>query len=1093
MSISFSFDIGHSSIGWAALKVDSTEPEVLGCGVVAFQPKDCQNQKRAGFRRQRRHIAATRNRIKRLEAFLQKAGVLSAADVTYCRENPHPWPWLLAAQVLRGERKLEERELWAIIRWYAHNRGYDGNALWAGEDADKDDIKKVKAARDLMEEHKTNTMCETVCVFLDADPTSTANPNLKKYFKGENVAFPRSTVIAEMRKILKTHVGELANITEPFIKALLDDWKCSKVAGFDAKLPQRYFGGLLFGQLKPRFENRIIPKCRLTGEKTPSKHSREFYRYRWAMFMNNLRVASDQGLPPRPLRVAERCALDKIMHEKGYLIKSDLTKALKKSLKLEPVNLEAMLLVPEMENALTLDPALREVSGNKHLKKVWPLVPDERKRVFLNQLFHSRNFRGKPPSIGQWKIRLAEDGAAIEKFDEVFPEIFEAESEKLAKKNLTLTQQEFLDRPIHLSKRASGRAPYTRKKLLDAVACVMRDEDPRSHGGPLEETEEARSRQQNESIDRNSNNHLVRHRLKIFTRTLDDLVKRYANDDPASVAWVGVEVIRDLVQFSGKTEKEKAKILSDQLSHHRKIVKILEEKRESTGGNWEINIGLIHKVRIADDMGWKCPYTGNDYNLNNIIHGKVELDHIIPYSKRPTNALHALTLTFPEVNRQKGARTALEYIEDPQNEPPHSPNQFKKFVENLKKKNGPSKDDEMRCRKRKIALLTPHYEKYGKGAGTNEADEGEVVDGFTEGSLSQTSYLNKLAVQETSRWFTECLGSEVNSPPVVQLPGSVTAATRRKWKLFGQLNEVCPETRNKAKADVRKITHLHHAIDAIAIGLAVHYFPKEDGRLHTLLSRRSIRNPDDQAYLKKKLGDLICFCNNGCWELRDLSPCVKEQISERLLEKKVVRHIPRTMRGLRVQENIWGVEGEDPDDDTKLRISMKSRGEDGKKSKSKNKSERKTKLLGYRPNEASEGKLKQLKGVLIVEYNFGVALDPEPKVISYQQVWKQISELKEANKGRPVRIIRNGDIIRIPRGQRYKGVWRVHSVKDKAIGPVLNLASPEFVNLERTLKMDRERESEDGNNPRAKEDVRLRTLLKDGLEILNCDYAGHVR
>ena len=192
MNIALSFDIGHSSIGWAVLKPNKDNSEILGCGTVVFPKEDCQNQQRAGFRRQRRHIAATRNRIRRLEAFLIHAGTLTPADVEYCRKHPHPWPWLLAAQVLVTKRQLDWRELWAVIRWYAHNRGYDGNALWAGEDSDPDDVKKVQAARKLMSDCQTSSMCETICQLMAIDPKSKDNPEIKYYFKGENADLSRS-------------------------------------------------------------------------------------------------------------------------------------------------------------------------------------------------------------------------------------------------------------------------------------------------------------------------------------------------------------------------------------------------------------------------------------------------------------------------------------------------------------------------------------------------------------------------------------------------------------------------------------------------------------------------------------------------------------------------------------------------------------------------------------------------------------------------------------------------------------------------------------------------------------------------------------
>ena len=263
MNIALSFDIGHSSIGWAVLKPDKEKSEILGCGAVVFPKEDCQNQQRAGFRRQRRHIAATRNRIKRLEAFLTHIGALTSEDVKYCRKHPHPWPWLLAAQVLVAKRQLDRRELWAVIRWYAHNRGYDGNVLWAGEGSDPDDVKKVQAAHKLMQDCQSQSMCETICKLMNINPRAPGNPEIKYYFKGENAAFPRDIVVTEIRKVLEQHVEVLDGISQDLIRILLSDWHGAKESGFNPRLPDRYFDGLLFGQMKPRFENRIIPKCRI--------------------------------------------------------------------------------------------------------------------------------------------------------------------------------------------------------------------------------------------------------------------------------------------------------------------------------------------------------------------------------------------------------------------------------------------------------------------------------------------------------------------------------------------------------------------------------------------------------------------------------------------------------------------------------------------------------------------------------------------------------------------------------------------------------------------------------------------------------------
>ncbi|HMO64391.1 MAG TPA: hypothetical protein PKE47_04055, partial [Verrucomicrobiota bacterium] len=64
-------------------------------------------------------------------------------------------------------------ELWNILRWYAHNRGYFAPP-WAnrGEDADADrdddevsDVEKVATAHAVMKDLNTRTMAETIAAY----------------------------------------------------------------------------------------------------------------------------------------------------------------------------------------------------------------------------------------------------------------------------------------------------------------------------------------------------------------------------------------------------------------------------------------------------------------------------------------------------------------------------------------------------------------------------------------------------------------------------------------------------------------------------------------------------------------------------------------------------------------------------------------------------------------------------------------------------------------------------------------------------------------------------------------------------------------
>lgn len=148
--LQLAFDVGHSSIGWAVLdtRIDQA-PALLGCGAVIFPADDCLASARRDYRRQRRHSRATRQRIERMENFLAalKLPGLEAIHSQHLQGKGNErgkgagfsYPWLHAARIL--EAKPDERrnhlltwsQLWDVLRWYAHNRGYDGNLRWSGD------------------------------------------------------------------------------------------------------------------------------------------------------------------------------------------------------------------------------------------------------------------------------------------------------------------------------------------------------------------------------------------------------------------------------------------------------------------------------------------------------------------------------------------------------------------------------------------------------------------------------------------------------------------------------------------------------------------------------------------------------------------------------------------------------------------------------------------------------------------------------------------------------------------------------------------------------------------------------------------------
>ena len=307
--LSFAFDIGHASIGWAVLDITQNQtPALKGCGTVLFPTDDCLASTRRQLRRQRRHIRSTRMRIARMKRLLAQLGVLSPAQLD---EPGGPWPWKLASRVHAGGQLLSWREMWDVLRWYAHNRGYDSNKKWSKrEDEDAEDTEKLANARKLMGDTHRETMAETITDFMfrpfpESKPYGPEMPALpffttKSRYKSQNCAFPREVVEKEVRRILEAHQGHLKGCDAALISVLMDDWRALPCEG--VKLPGRYHGGLLFGQLVPRFDNRIISTCPISGEKVPSRNCPEFLNFRWAMQLANVQVARFGEHKLSPLR-----------------------------------------------------------------------------------------------------------------------------------------------------------------------------------------------------------------------------------------------------------------------------------------------------------------------------------------------------------------------------------------------------------------------------------------------------------------------------------------------------------------------------------------------------------------------------------------------------------------------------------------------------------------------------------------------------------------------------------------------------------------------------------------------------------------------
>lgn len=1101
----FSFDIGHASIGWAAFDItDPHEPALEGCGTVIFPADDCLASQRRTFRRQRRHIRSTRMRIARLKEFLLGLGVLTQEQL----DTPGgPAPWKLAAQVLSGHRLLSWPELWDVLRWYAHNRGYDGNRKWSRATVpDTDDTEKEKNARDLMTRHGTATMAETICARLQVDPRSPSKVAPIRAYKTLNAAFPRNVVTAEVRRILASQADRFPTIDLRFVESLCaeDNAPCDGVSvrdhlralGWKQELPSRYVGGLLFGQAVPRFDNRIIGECPVNGEKLPLKSCREFREFRWAMILANVRV-SDGASGTRALTVAERAVLTDSLRQTGAFTATQFRKTVAAVTKQGEGNTAAMMTDPNADDALVLDPPLHHVRSNTEMKEVWPLLPDAIKRRVL-----ARMNRQKPIT---WGWIAAQPDAPASLADSVVAA--SAPKGKKQLKDATVTWETLSRRGVGPTW-SSGRAPYSRDVMRKAVEEVMGGRHPAESGGVLHMTEARIERERLRTIDELTNNHLIRHRLRMLDRLIGDMLTRYAAGDSSQVTRCVVEVVRDLAEFSGKTNKEITTELNARLKNFNDVVKRLEE--DLRGVNVQISAGLIRKARIADDLGWRCPYTSEGFDAVTLARGGVDLDHVIPRSQRASDSLDSLVVTFPAVNLWKGNRTARQFVEDEQGKPvpglPHltirSLGSYDTMVASLaddKKPNrftrGPgSLGDKTRRWNRKQQMMRQDFRE----------------PEFTTRDLTITSHLTRLACRQIERSIPSLQKQE----SITSMPGSVTGVVRKAWHCLGCLAQAAPlilhdvpewdDAGNpvvgkdgkqrlrrvpRTKGEIREITHLHHALDAAVMGYAAMLLPR-DGKLWEQIVTRKV--PASQAGNFKKAygwnGMLrLAPPKNGAGahrlEVLDLPDSYKKTLGDRLAERRVVKHVPADMRGARLELNSWRVVGV-----ANGRVTLRQRSFDPKNNDPETGARRRSwkredvsarGIVGLEP-----GKLSRASAALVISENYGVAVldstaggeDERYRVIPFHHVKKQLVELTTLNNGVRPLVIRNGDTIVVQNGT-FAGRWRVFSVKNAKVGVMLDLGQPDTIKpLNKT----------DGH----KINVKLASLLAGGLAVARRDLTG---
>ena len=256
--------------------------------------------------------------------------------------------------------------------------------------------------------------------------------------------------------------------------------------------------------------------------------------------------------------------------------------------------------------------------------------------------------------------------------------------------------------------------------------------------------------------------------LNQIRKLVNEVIRVYGHPEQ-----IHIETAREL-PFGKKRLDEIKKIQKRNTKDNERIGK---ELKELEAKNNYIN---RRRYRLWEELAGKpiercCPYSGKQIPISSLFSDKVEIDHILPFSRTFDNSLNNQVLCYAQANRKKGNKTPYEAFHDIKSGD-FAWNKIQERMKNLPKKK---------------------WWRFSK----NAIDE--VGDDFLERQLNDTKYISRVAGEYLS---TIC-------PPnkIVQIAGRLTGMFRTWWGLNSILND---DKGNKSK---NRDDHRHHAIDAFVV------------------------------------------------------------------------------------------------------------------------------------------------------------------------------------------------------------------------------------------------------------------------------------
>ena len=812
-------DLGVGSIGWCLIALDAQgDPaEILGMGsrVVpltnlgddkAFSKGEAftANQERTARRTMRRGFARYQLRRYRLRRELAKVGMLPDAALI---QLPLLELWELRERAATAGRRLTLPELGRVLCHINQKRGYrhvksDAAAIVGDEGEKKKDSNSAYLAgirandEKLQDEHKTvgQYFAEQLRQNQSESPTGGISYRIKDQI------FSRQRYIDEYDQIMaaqRVHYPDI--LTDEFIRMLRDEVifmqrplkSCKHLVSLcEFEKQERVMrvqqddgkGGRQLVERKVKFGPKVAPKS-----------SPLFQLCRIYEAVNNIRLTRPDG-SPRDITPEERAkivvhlqssaslsfaALKKLLKEKA-LIADQLTS--KTGLKgnstrvalaaaLQPYPQYHHLLDMELETRIMTVQLTDEETGEVTEREV-AVVTDSYVRQPLYRLWHilysieerDAMRRALITQLGMKEEDL--DGGLLDqlyRLDFVKPG-YGNKSAKFICKLLPQLQQglgysEACAAVGYRHSNSPTSEEITERTLLDKIPLLQRNE----------------LRQP-----------LVEKILNQMINLVNALKAEYGVDE------VRVELAREL-----KMSREERERMAEGNRRREKENKAIAEKIRECG--LFPTKSRIRKYMLWEEAGEKCLYCGQILTLSQCLNGDdMEVEHIIPKSVLYDDSYGNKTCACRRCNKEKGNRTALEYIR--------------------------AKGWEAEYMERINGLLDKKAISYSKHQRLRWLKE-DIPSDFLERQLRLTQYISRQAMAILQQGIRRVSASE----------GGVTARLRSLWGYddilhtlnldrydsMGETERVSREGETTEKLRIKdwskRKDHRHHAIDALVV------------------------------------------------------------------------------------------------------------------------------------------------------------------------------------------------------------------------------------------------------------------------------------